>query len=104
MNRKLCRECLLFSLFLLGFILWGVFGARADCTGCASPDLPLPGKLITGTGTTALTVKPARNYLWDPQPDITSYELARALPFALGYSPAIETAPPEVRRHFKETK
>ena len=64
--------------------------SHADCTGCGS--------------------KPtSKSYIWDPQPDITSYELARALPLAMGWSRgstmrAIEDAPPELRRHFKEQK
>ena len=44
-------------------------------------------------------------YSWDPQPDITVYELARCMPILVAHNRVdleIQAAPPEVRRHFKE--
>ena len=50
-------------------------------------------------------VKP-KQYDWKPQPDITAWELAMALPCLFLYSHNIEQAlaalPPNVTRHFSE--
>lgn len=45
------------------------------------------------------------HYKWDPEPDITAYELAICLPALLDYNKAdlsmiIQQLPPEARRHF----
>lgn len=45
-----------------------------------------------------------RSYKWEPQADITPYELAQAIPLFFntrGPANAIEELPPEVKRHFK---
>ncbi len=57
---------------------------------------------------TTYTPKPLRQYMWKPQVDITTYELALCLPiFSIQtciVSAAIEELPAEARRHFEEMR
>lgn len=57
---------------------------------------------------TKLTFKPPRQYNWQPQSDITAYELALCLPVltATGYGAGeqIDNLPDAARRHFVEVK
>ena len=58
-----------------------------------------------------LTIDKPKQFNWEPQEDITAYELARCVP-AFGISANyphtvakyIEGLPPNVRRHFVEVK
>lgn len=51
-----------------------------------------------------LIIVPPPQYLWSPQPDITAYELALALPLLVTgvWNPQslIDNLPEEVQRHF----
>lgn len=47
---------------------------------------------------------PGMSYRWEPEPDITTYELALCIPFLVGgWAKDIETLPHEARRHFTRT-
>lgn len=56
--------------------------------------------------------KPRCRYVWDPKPDITPYELARALIVLCARSEysgvdivaRVDAFPPQVRRHFREER
>ncbi len=62
------------------------------------------------TSPAIIQILPAgKNYLWAPKDDITTSELARAMPILLGAASGradaallVEKLPPEVRRHFEE--
>lgn len=61
---------------------------------------PIPGGYIVETSY-------SRQYNWQPQPDITAYELALCLPVLVGTSghgvgEQIDKLPAEARRHFVE--
>ena len=54
-------------------------------------------------------VKPKqyKQYNWNPQPDITAWELAMALPYLFSHNideQALAALPSNVTRHFSETK
>jgi hypothetical protein len=49
----------------------------------------------------------SRHYVWEPKADITTYELALALPALIGRGGGVAMVlglPPEAQRHFREEK
>ncbi len=72
------------------------FSVMPSClpNGCATVTNPI------GTIST-------RRILWNPQPDITTYELALSMPLLLasrGWETVFDGFPPEVKRHWREEK
>jgi len=55
-----------------------------------------------------ISIRVPECYEWKPQPDITAYELALAIPIVSFHTFDTETAikalPESVRRHFREVK
>lgn len=60
------------------------------------------------TTTSVFGIKQPKMFAWEPQPDISTFELAQAVPvfsmsYGVGQSDFIEALPANVRRHFRES-
>lgn len=55
------------------------------------------------TGSTSISVKSDSFYMWEPQPDISVYELARSMRYLVtGRVDGLADEPESVRRHWRK--